>query len=750
MGVGFAVDIKKLDVCFGGFTPMALSDGIASQEQVALAEERMRERRAFLERLAVLEAARASEEREAADANGNVWRYVVLDDAEVRIVSCVQAAVDLMIPAELEGKPVVALADDACAYLADVEHITCPDSLFSIGFCAFRGCKNLRSMVFPATLASFDSDWLRSCSKLEHLVLPGMLPKLDARVFDTPHLRSLVIGAGTMEIVPGTFAKSVLERIEVDETNPFLACDGRALYSKDGSVMVALALPCASYRVAGGCKAIAKKAFSNFAAVECIEVPAGLEVLDEFAFANTGIHCFKAPESLRVIGEKAFFHCAKLRDVTLNEGLERIDRNAFSGTSLVELRLPATIEAIANPIAANTALTYAGPDATFSIAPGAKHLLLDEGGALYGRAGDDLRLLRMMDPAVRTYRVQPGATIIGEGAFEKHTSLVEVVLPDGLREIAAKAFKGCTALECVNVPESVTSVGAEAFLDTALRTISIPERLDDIGPNALVTYGAHHGERPTLHNVEVDARNERFFRVPGLLLERKVDGAARVVLCTGDVDAVHIPPEVNEIAPYALNGVRGVRELYLSDRIQDVGMRGLAVEGLLDLIHIDLDKPVGSHTFFELRFPQTDRGAQQMMLALSVPAYVDVAALFEHYDSAIVNASSFDPVNGGRLDIYEQSTRIVERMLDPVYMTPVHRAMCDRMLRDEIEDVCVALAKHDDRRTVDALVELRYLNADNLYRVIDRVGAVQDAAMTNYLLEIKRERFGQRAIDFDL
>ena len=72
MGVGFTVDIKKLDVCFGGFTPMALSDGIASQEQVALAEERMRERRAFLERLAVLEAARASEEREAADANGNV------------------------------------------------------------------------------------------------------------------------------------------------------------------------------------------------------------------------------------------------------------------------------------------------------------------------------------------------------------------------------------------------------------------------------------------------------------------------------------------------------------------------------------------------------------------------------------------------------------------------------------------------------------------------------------------------------
>ena len=68
---------------------------------------------------------------------------------------------------------------------------------------------------------------------------------------------------------------------------------------------------------------------------------------------------------------------------------------------------------------------------------------------------------------------------------------------------------------------------------------------------------------------------------------------------------------------------------------------------------------------------------------------------------------------------------------------------CDRMLRDEIEDVCVALAKHDDRRTVDALVELGYLNADNLYCVIDRVGAVQDAAMTNYLLEIKRERFGQ-------
>lgn len=100
--------------------------------------------------------------------------------------------------------------------------------------------------------------------------------------------------------------------------------------------------------------------------------------------------------------------------------------------------------------------------------------------------------------------------------------------------------------------------------------------------------------------------------------------------------------------------------------------------------------------------------------------------------------------------LYDQATRLVERLKDPVYLTEVNRAMCERVLRTSIGDICVEAAKHDDRCLMDDLLDLGFVDNGNINEVIDRVGAVQDASMTGYLLEAKRERFGMEAFDFDL
>lgn len=745
------MDVSKLDVCFGGFTPMALGDGVSSRWRTLEAEERARARRESLARASAIEAARASEVREHVDVLGNAWRYVVLDGEEVRVERCEARGARLEVPAEIEGKPVVALAADACAFLPAVEEAACPDSVISIGPCAFRGNGSLRSVVLSKELAAFDSDWFRGCPNIERLVLPGRLAKLGPSVFDLPGLRALAVGAGTEEVEPGAFAKSGLEVIEVDPSSPFLATDGRAVYSRDGSVLVALAVPGDGYRIRDGCRTVAKKGFSTFSRVKRVEAPEGLETLGDFALSRTGIVSFEAPASLRRIGEKAFFNCSELEEVRLREGLASIAANAFSGTSLRELRLPSSIEELGHPLAAGTGLTYAGAAATFSIAEGSASLELDAAGGLYRLDETGRRLARMMDPDARRYVVEDGTTGIDGAAFQNHANIVEVVLPEGLETIGAAAFKACRNLVRVAVPESLRSIEEEAFLDTGIASLRLPAGLDRVGANALVTRGAHHGsEEPSLREVSVGEGNGRFYTAPGLLLERKDAGRSRVVLCTGDVAVVRIPREVDEIAPYAFNRVVGIRELHLSDRIARVGMRGLAVDGLVELIHLDLAEPVCGHECFDIRFPDTDRGAQQMMLALSVSDRVDAAILFEHYDNAIINGSSFDAQSDRGLRAYDQAVRIVERLLDPVFLTPVNRSMCDRALRCGIEDICVDVARHDDRRTLDALLDLGYLNADNIYGVIERVAALQDAAMTGHLLEARRLRFEQGATDFDL
>lgn len=730
---------------------MALSDGTASRDQVQEAQRRAQARRTSLERAAAVEAARASEVRLWDDGAQAAWHYVVLDDAEVRIERCEAHCACVRIPAEIEGKPVVALAAEACAHLPGVEEIICPDSVVSVGLCAFRDNRALRSVVLPAGLATFDSDWFRGSNAITHLVLPGRLARLDARIFDLPQLSTLVVGAGAAEVEPGAFAKSALVSVEVDAANPFLTTDGIALYRREGGVLLALAVPVEEYALRPGCTAVAEKGFSTCARVRRIDAPEGLEELGSFAFARTGIASFEAPASLKRIGEKAFFNCADLEDVRLCEGLVSVGANAFTGTRLRELRLPASVEELGNPLAAKTGLTFAGPEATCTLAAGSRHLILDAAGGLYRVLDQGVCLVRMMDPEARSYEARPDTVAVGDEAFVDHACIEGVVLPEGVEKLGRAAFKACRHLVRVNIPSSMRRIGDEAFLDTNLASVRIPAGLEYLGHNALVTHGAHHGDgEPSLVDVRVDAGNARFYTAPGLLLERKDEGHARVVLCTGGVDVVCIPAEVDEIAPYALNDVRGIRELYLSDRITKVGMRGLGIDGLAELIHVDLEQPVEGHTSFDLRFPATDRGAQQMMLALSVPDRVDVAALFEHYDNAIINASSFDPGHERGLDPYEQLVRLVARLQDPVYMTPVNHSMSEKVLREGVADFCVAAARHDDRRVVDALLDLGFLNADNLNAVIDRVVALKDAAMTAHLLEAKRLRFQRAALDFEL
>lgn len=762
MGVSLGVNLSKkgapqAGASLGGMPAAVMGAVVDLGASADQAEALMRERREAKERLAAIEAARESEPMSWEDESGTCWTYVVLDDAELRIESCVTQAQKLVVPAEIGGMPVVALAADACANLSSVVELVCSDSLLSVGFCAFRGCRNLRKAALPSNLAVYDSGWFRSCPKLEDLTLPGGLERIAPSVFDAPNLKVLRVGRATCEVEPGAFGKSRLESISVADENSFLKTDGRALYSKDGRVLLALAVPAESYRVAGGCRVLGRKAFGFFSCLKEVSVPDTVEIIRAFSLARTGIRTFSAPAALRRVEEKAFFNCENLERVSFSEGLVSLGANAFTGTRVTELRLPSTLRELGNPVAASTGLVFAGEQATFGIARGEGEgaLELDERGGLYREDEDGLAFVMLLDPQASSYEVGAGVVRICEEAFAGHGKLAEVVLPDGLREVGGAAFKGCRALKRAGIPESVLRIGDEAFLDTNLESVFLPAGLEHLGANALVTQGAHFSASvragrvsPSLREVRVGEGNERYFVEGGLLLERSGSGQSmRVLLCLDGTEVVRVPREVNEIAPYAFNNVQGVRELYLSDRIVVVGIRGLAVDGFVELIHVDLLREQNGRSFYELRFPETDRGVQQMMLALSVPDHVSVEALFEHYDTAITNGSSFDAASERGLGLYDQATRLIARLLDPVHLSEVNRQLCVRFLRGNAERICVDLAKHDDRAAIDSMLDLGFLNEGNIYAVIDRVGALQDAAIVNYLLEARRLRFEQSIFD---
>ena len=100
--------------------------------------------------------------------------------------------------------------------------------------------------------------------------------------------------------------------------------------------------------------------------------------------------------------------------------------------------------------------------------------------------------------------------------------------------------------------------------------------------------------------------------------------------------------------------------------------------------------------------------------------------------------------------MYGQAKLALDRLSDPVLMSNTSKIMLTQIITDNLEDICAACARHDDRDAIDNLLDLGLLTKDNLLPVIDKVGKLQDAAMTGYLLEIKRRFFNSSAIDFDL
>ena len=76
-------------------------------------------------------------------------------------------------------------------------------------------------------------------------------------------------------------------------------------------------------------------------------------------------------------------------------------------------------------------------------------------------------------------------TSIGQSAFRECSSLTTVELPDSLTSISNAAFYNCTSLTTVNLPDSLTSIGNTAFQGcSSLTTVNLPDSLTSISNTA--------------------------------------------------------------------------------------------------------------------------------------------------------------------------------------------------------------------------------------------------------------------------
>ena len=80
--------------------------------------------------------------------------------------------------------------------------------------------------------------------------------------------------------------------------------------------------------------------------------------------------------------------------------------------------------------------------------------------------------------SVETLIVEEGVTTIGAFAFDNYPVLQEVILPNTLTSVGYQAFFSCEALERIEIPEGVTNICYGAFYDcNALKEVVLPSTL---------------------------------------------------------------------------------------------------------------------------------------------------------------------------------------------------------------------------------------------------------------------------------
>ena len=397
----------------------------------------------------------APPEEDSAENDGTPGLEYKLSGVEATLMSvgtCTEK--NIVIASTYRGYPVKWIASGVFEGCSDIESVTIPETVVSIGSLAFADCTSLESIYIPASVGSIYSDAFRGCSSLK------------------------TIGVDTDNAKYKAVDNCLIQK---DSSTLVFACEGCKIPA-DGSVT-----SIGSYAFSGmdgltellipeGVTSIMANAIYDCVNLKTVTLPStitnlhinfisGLESITSLTFPNgnntytiegnclidkanktvlRGYSGSIIPDWITAIGDDAFRGCTNLVSINFPSSLRTIGNSAFRDcTALERIKIHGNV----------TIMSYA-----FMYCSNLREVDLGNGVSFgYGYAHifaycTGLESISLPESVTRLV-----------SQFEGCTNLREIILHDNITELSGAAFYGCSKLKSVYIGSKVQKLPSNLF-----------------------------------------------------------------------------------------------------------------------------------------------------------------------------------------------------------------------------------------------------------------------------------------------
>ena len=154
-------------------------------------------------------------------------------------------------------------------------------------------------------------------------------------------------------------------------------------------------------------------------------------------------------------------------------------------------------------------------------------------------------------------------TRIGNLAFKDCTKITSIAMPDSVAYIGRSAFYNCTSLKSITIPDGVKEIGYAAFSECAgLVSVKIPDNVTKIGDSAFINCA-------NLTKIDVTAGNKYYSSANGVLFNK--DKSELICYPAGIKNVGYsIPDGVTVIRDRAFNKCLSLNSITIPKSVQDI------------------------------------------------------------------------------------------------------------------------------------------------------------------------------------